>query len=154
MKRGVFSLMIFLSATVGTQAQSLVIGEKAPEIRVARWYEERPPTLAGKAVLIDFFLASDVRAAANLFRLNELQKACDGRLHVVLVTRDGLDKMAPLVDGKGCAFYIGQDDGGKTFSDYGVRFVPFSVLVDVRGRLIWTGNAVALTDEALEKLLK
>ena len=45
------------------------------------------------------------------------------------------------------------DDEGKTFDAYGVKFVPFSVLLDAKGRVLWFGNSSRLTSQDLDGLL-
>ena len=154
MKRLLFSILSIVFLSTAAQAQRLVIGEKAPEVRVAEWLDGKSPSLSGRACLIDFFHSSNDRCVANLSKLDDLQRTYGDRLNVISVSREGWDKVRPLVSGKGYGFYTGLDDGGKTFANYGVRFVPFAALVDARGRLVWTGNVSALTDDVVDKALR
>jgi len=154
MKKGLFSLIIFLLASAGAQAQRLVIGEKAPEVRVSQWMDGRAPSLSGKACLVDFFHSSNDQCVANLPKLSSLQSTYTGRLNVISISREGLDKIEPFTTGKNYGFYIGMDDGGKTFTGYGVRFVPFAALLDARGKLVWTGNMANLTNDIIDKALR
>jgi hypothetical protein len=155
MKRLLFSLSALLTLTVGAQAQRLIIGEKVPEVRIARWQNERAPVVAGRAYLLDFFVSSNEQNVANLPRLEAFQEQYGERLNVIVVSREALEQIAPLFPAdKRYSFYVGVDDGEKTFGGYGVRFVPFAALVDARGRLVWTGNVAALTRDIIEKALK
>ena len=154
MKRILFSLLAVTFATAAIQAQRLVIGEKAPEIKVAEWQDGRTPSIAGKAYVVDFFLSSNSQCIDNLPKLHALQTTHNGKLNVILISREGLDKVKPFTDGKRYEFYAGQDDNEKTFTGYSVRFVPFAALADARGRLVWTGNIASLTNEIIEKALK
>ena len=145
--------MILLAATGAQAQQRLVIGEKAPEIRVVQW-DGASPSIAGKPYLVDFFLSSNDQCVANLPKLNSLQSTHKENLNVIVIARESADKVQPFINGKGYGFYTGLDDGGKTFSGYGVRFVPFAALVDARGRLVWTGNVAGLTPDIIDKALK
>lgn len=147
------SILFLLTATSG-QAQRLVIGEKAPDIRVSEWLNNRAPASMDKAILIDFFHSSNEQCVKELDIVNELNKTYGNRMNFIVVTRESLDKVTPFVNGKGYGFYIGTDGEGKTFGNYAVRFVPFSVLIDARGRLVWTGNLSSLTKDTIEKALK
>ena len=144
-------LSILLSALAfAAQAQRLVIGEKAPELRIAEWVDGKAAA-AGKARLIDFFHSSNAQSIGNLEKLNTLAGTYGEKLNIIVVSQEGMEKFQPFVSGKDYAFYAGLDEGGKTFSAYGVRFVPFAALVDARGRLVWTGNIANLTDDTLQK---
>ncbi|MCD8184907.1 MAG: TlpA family protein disulfide reductase [Rikenellaceae bacterium] len=153
MKTLLFGLFFLLSA-FSVQAQRLVIGEKAPEVRVAKWTSAAVPVMSGKPFLIDFFHSSNNQCVANLVKLNIFHGNYRGKVNVILISREEHDKVAPFLEGKGYGFFTGLDDGGKTFTNYGVRFVPFAALVDTKGRLVWTGNVSALTNEIIDKALK
>lgn len=150
MRKLLLSILALTFALSAAQAQRLIIGEKAPDIKIAEWLGGKAAA-GGKATLIDFFHSSNEQCVANLEKLNSLHSAYGSRMNVIAVSRESLDKLQPFVSGKGYGFYAGIDDGGKTFTAYGVRFVPFAALIDTRGRLVWTGNVAALTNDMIEK---
>ena len=154
MKRVILSILLLsvVSVTAAT-AQRLVIGERAPEIRVSSWLEGRSAATTGKAVLVNFFHSSNEQCIRDLAKLDGFSRAHSG-LNVLVITKETLDKVAPYVSGKGYGFYVGMDEDSKTFNAYGVRFVPFSALLDARGRLVWTGNPGSLTDEIINRALR
>lgn len=149
MKRLLLVAALMLVSVVTVRAQRLVIGEKAPEIRVAAWQDGRTPVSG--AMLVDFFASSNPQCVANLDKLNTIQGRYGDRLQVVVISREGAERMAEFTAGKNYRFRIGEDDGGKTFAAFNVRFVPFAALIDARGRLVWTGNVTGLTDETIER---
>ncbi|MDL2230709.1 TlpA family protein disulfide reductase [Alistipes sp. OttesenSCG-928-L06] len=153
MKKLILSILISLLTVAAAQAQRLVIGERAPEVRVSEWVSGGAAAVAGKPYLLDFFHSSNDQCVANLPKLNDFQRAYSGRLTVVVIARETADKVTPFVAGKGYGFHVGLDEGGKTFANYGVRFVPFAVLVDTKGKLVWTGNAATLSDDIISKAL-
>jgi hypothetical protein len=151
MKRILLVAALMLVPVLAAHAQRLVIGEKAPELRVGAWQDGRAPE-AG-VMLVDFFASSNPQCVANLDKLNTIQGRYGHRLRVVLISREGAETTASFTAGKGFRFFIGEDDGGKTFAAFSVRFVPFAALIDARGRLVWTGNVAALTDKTIERAL-
>lgn len=153
MKKLFFSILTVLLFFTGAHAQRLVIGEKAPEIRVERWLEGRESALNGKVLVVDFFHSSNDQCISNLSRLNDLQNRYGEKLNVIVLSREEEDKINRFFSGKGYRFYIGLDHEGKTFDGYGVRFVPFTVLIDGRGRLVWTGNITGLSDDIIRKVI-
>ena len=134
------------------QAQRLVIGEKAPEVKVSEWLGGRAP--GSGATLVDFFHSSNPQCVANLDKLNTIAGSYGNRLNVVVLSREGADKMASVASGKHYRFFMGEDDGGKTYNAFSVRFVPFAALIDARGRLVWTGNVSALTNSTIDSALR
>ena len=84
---------------------------------------------------------------------DDLARRQAGKVSVVLLSREGADKIVPLFEGTNYAFAVALDDEGKTFDAYGVKFVPFSVLLDAKGRVLWFGNSSRLTSQDLDGLL-
>jgi hypothetical protein len=150
MKRMLLIAAVMLIPVLTLRAQQrLVIGEKAPDIRVAAWQDGRAP--GAGAMLIDFFVSSNPQCVANLDKLNAIRGSYGDRLQVVLISREGAAVTRSFTAGKGYDFRVGEDDAGETFSAFSVRFVPFAALVDARGRLVWTGNVATLTGEIVER---
>ncbi len=152
MKRIILIVTLMLVSVSAMQAQRLVIGEKAPEIRVGAWQNGRAP--GSGAMLVDFFASSNPRCVANLDKLNAIQGDFGSRLHVIVISREGIAATAEFTAGKNYRFYLGEDDGGKSFTAFGVRFVPFSALIDARGHLVWTGNVATLSSDTLDRALR
>ncbi len=151
MKKTVLGLILLASA-VSAQAQRLIIGEKTPDIQVVQWVDGRAAA-AGKATLVDFFHSSNQQSINNLNKLDGLETTYGSKLNIVVVSQETMEVFRPFIVDKGYGFYAGIDDNGKTFTAYGVRFVPFAALIDARGRLVWTGNVTNLTDEIIQKAL-
>ena len=147
------TLVLALTAVAG-YGQKLMIGEKVPDLRVEEWYENRIPETAGRPMLLDFFHSANGQCVRSLPKTAELARKYAGKLNVIVLAREGLDKLSPHLEGKGYLLYAGNDESGKTFGAYGVRFVPFAVRPAARGRLVWTGNLTALTEETLQKAFK
>ncbi|MDR2935736.1 MAG: thioredoxin family protein [Rikenellaceae bacterium] len=146
-------LVLSLLAAGNLQAQRLMIGEKAPDVKIAKWIGGSQPS-GGKAQLVDFFHSTNDQCVASLSKLDALARQYSGKINFVIVGREDESKLSPLAVGKNYAFFFGLDDNGKTFTAYNVRFVPFSVLLDNRGQVVWMGNPSGLTDAILDDAVK
>ena len=47
--------------------------------------------------------------------------------------------------------YVAIDEPGSVFGQFEVRYVPFSVLADRKGVILWTGNSALLDSKTLDK---
>lgn len=149
----IFTLAAAAVLTVAqANAQKLTIGEKAPELQISEWLTDRPS--GNKARFVNFFHSSSGESAAVLSKMDEFARDFAGRMGVVIVGREDKDKVRSAVMKNSPKYHVALDDGGKTFSNFGVKFVPFGVLIDERGKVLWFGNPAQLDRQALEKLLK
>lgn len=154
LRRILYTIFTLLLIAPAVNAQRLVIGEKAPDIRVGEWYKGNSASTSGTAVLLDFFHSSNDQCVRALPRLNTIQKDYSGKLNVIVITKESMSSVSPYLDGKDYSFYLGNDEGGKTFNSFNVRLVPFSVLLDGSGKVAWTGNVGSLTDDIIRRALR
>ena len=47
---------------------------------------------------------------------------------------------------------VGFDASGRSFSNFGVAYLPFGVLTDAKNRALWMGNSLQLTPAFIEKI--
>ncbi|MCC8089670.1 MAG: TlpA family protein disulfide reductase [Rikenellaceae bacterium] len=154
LKKICISIISLTTLCISAEAQRVVIGEKAPDIKVAEWDRDIAPRSTTKAVLLDFFHSANDQCVKNLPLLNSLQTKYGDNLSVIVLTRETGDKMAPLINGRGYKFFVGYDGDGRTFTSYGIRFVPFSVLIDSNDRVAWTGNVNSLSDDVIQRAIR
>ena len=151
LKNGLFILVLSI-VTVGSalhpvQAQNAALGERVPEIRSETWLGDIRPA-AAPATVIAFFTASSPACLKSLEQLHRLVEKSDGRLRVILVTRDDeTHAAAAITPYLSPRFTAAFDADGKLFKNFGVNYVPFSVLTDARNRVVWQGNSLHLTEK-------
>lgn len=155
MLRKILLSLFLVSALVwGVSAQRIVIGEKAPDIKVGGWYGGNSPSRSTKAMLVDFFHSANDQCVRALPKLDAIQKDYPGKLSVIVLSKEEFSKISSYIDGKGYSFFTAVDDNGRTFGAFDVRFVPFSVLIDSNGRVAWAGNVNNLTSDIINKALR
>lgn len=104
---------------------------------------------------VEFFHSSNPACTASLEQLRAITDKLGAKLHVVVVTRENEEKIAPLLSPfLSRHISVALDTGGRIFSAFNVQYVPFGVLVDSRNRALWMGNSLQLTPEIIEKSSK
>lgn len=142
--------MFTVLATVQfTQAQSLAVGAKLPDLKGVEWVSQAPQST--KTLYIDFFQASNANCKKNIDKIKEL-KASYPKLTVILLTREINDDVKGLAGSLGSGFHVGYDATGEVYKSFGVRFVPFSMIFDGKGALLWQGNIAQLNEQILTEL--
>ena len=152
MKQILLFALTALAMTQTVHAQKLIVGERAPELKIREWIS-RTPTEENKPRLVEFFFFFCKPSTDRIPILNSLAKKFDNQLPVIVITRESQDKIAPILTDKNNLFFVGLDDAGKTFTAYGIRYIPFSVLIDAKGRTCWFGNSAHLTEEIINQNL-
>lgn len=154
MKRFLLMLLTvwgFLGIHTAVQAQNLVIGSRVSEVKASEYLQGAPTK--DRPLLIEFFYSASEPCRNRLAELNKLAGNYVGRIDVLVLANEDRERIIPLLQGEDYAFAVALDDAGKTFHAYGVRFVPFSVLLDAKGRVLWFGHSARLTIVDLEQAL-
>lgn len=152
MKKLLILITVSLATVFAASGQRLAIGEKAPSMRVKEWLSPSAPA-EGKAQLIEFFHSSNKQCATRLGVLEDVAEKYSGKLNVIVIAKEPVEKVTPILDPASAAYYTALDEDGRTFADYGAQFVPFSVLVDKKGRIVWFGNPSSLDEKTISSAL-
>lgn len=152
MKTHLLLLLLSTAISLSASAQRLMIGEKTPDIKVAEWLNGSPQT--GKSIyLIEFAHTTSPPSMARLSKLNDIAKS-KPNINVILLFKESKDIVLGHLKHVDYKFFIAIDNQGKTFSSYGVNFVPFSIIVNKKGHAIWFGNSDQLNENIINKALK
>lgn len=151
MKRIIPLLLLALAVPAFGAAQRIALGERTPEVRPAAWLGGQQPQGADMTY-VEFFAESNPACRTSLERLKELTSKLGTKLRVIVVAREKEERLAPLI--APCLsprFVVALDPEGKVFAAYGVSYVPFGVLTDARGRALWMGNSLQMTEQVIEQ---
>ena len=151
MKKLILTAVFAIAAIASSSGQKLMIGEKAPDLKIKEWLNQGPSQ--GSVRLNEFFHSADEQSRARLSILDNYANKYS-ELTVILVAREDKAIVENAVRSSSRSFPIGIDDNGKTFSAYSVQYIPFSVLVDEKGRVIWFGNSSNLQENFISNALK
>lgn len=154
MKRliGYMLLLLLVSGAGSVQAQRLAVGEKAPDMKIRGWLGEKPAT-DGKSMFVEFFFSTSRQCVGNLDNMDNLARKFQNVVFVV-VTKEGAEKIGAIEALKKRGFHVALDEEGRTFAAYGVNYVPFGVLLDRKGKVLWQGNSTNVDEKLLKQYLK
>jgi hypothetical protein len=83
--------------------------------------------------------------------MNELQREFGSKgLSIIGVTGEGKSPTEKWIEAKGVEFAYAFDKSQEMARYYGVRGIPFAVLLDPAGRVVWKGNPGALDSKTIE----
>ncbi len=147
----VAAALVFTAAA----AQVLVIGEKVPDFKVKEWMVMgKPVPSPQKMMLVEFFHPSNAGSAGRLAELDRLAGKYTAGVTVAVITKDDSDSARKMLRDASERYHAGIDDAGRTFAAFGVQYVPYAVLIDPKGRLLWMGNPATMDDSIIENNLE
>jgi thiol-disulfide isomerase/thioredoxin len=128
-----------------------LITRTAPKLDVEKWIGEKPFT-AGKNILLFCWTTWSQPCQKAVPELNALQKRFAENLVVVGVCAQEEDDLKRY-NGPAMEFSTAIDPNSKVTATIGATSVPFVLLVNQKGVVLYQGHPAALSPEKVEKLL-
>lgn len=128
-----------------------LISKSSPKLEVEKWNGEKPFT-AGKNILIFCWTSWSQPCQKAVPELNALQKRFAENLVVVGVCAQEEEDMKRYV-GPAMEFPTAIDPNAKVTATIGASSVPFALLVDKKGIVLYQGHPGILSAEKVEKLI-
>jgi len=144
MKRLIFFIAA-LHVCLSGFAQSVAVGERAPELRVRQWLTQAPAE-GRKVKLIEFYSAANPVCVSRLQLLDSIAARHSDRLAVIVVVKDDLGSD---VDLDRVRYSVARDSDLKIFKTFGIRFVPSGIIIDAKGKVLWVGNTSAVNEKTI-----
>jgi thiol-disulfide isomerase/thioredoxin len=149
-------LALLLSAPLHAAWQSAVngnmLGKRMPPLVPALLAS--PPGADSGVLLVDFWAPWCVPCHESVPVLNRLQRTYGARgLRVVGMAREPPAELAAFTRRVPLAYPVGCDPGGALFATLGVRSLPYAVLVDRNGIIVWQGDPSSLGRSTIETTL-
>ena len=133
-------------------AQRVEVGSRAPHIADVEWISD-PLAESGKMLMVEFFHSSNKDCREHIDHLNALAKDYRHEMDVLVLTREPSEQVAGMLLHEYQYFYIGIDESGKVFRAFNVKHVPYAVIINTEGIIVWAGNPLTLTNQMLKKTL-
>jgi thiol-disulfide isomerase/thioredoxin len=159
------SLLVTASLSM---AQSLNVGDNAPELKVTDWVKGSPQTLGnGNVTVVEFWATWCGPCKMSIPHLTEMAKKYKGKVNFVGVSiweakpedyktkvpafvKDFGDKMDYNVATEGPDTYMAKN----WMTAAGERGIPSSFLINGEGKIAWIGHPMDGLDVAIDKLLE
>jgi hypothetical protein len=152
MKRTLCILFALLGVAISLSAQQVEVGSKAPHISGVEWISDTPQ-LGGRFLMVEFFHSSNDDCKAHINTCNSLSHTSLDQMDVVMLTREPSEQLASLLMHEYQFFYVASDEEGTMFSAFGANHVPYAVIVNPKGVIVWTGNPWTLNIEIIENII-
>ena len=104
-------LLAALFCLPALRAQNLVIGARVADLKVSEYVVGQQPD-DNRPVLVEFFFSASEPSRKRIPVLDDLARRQAGKVSVVLLSREGADKIVPLFEGTNYAFAVALDDEG------------------------------------------
>ena len=152
MKKLIISALV-LTSVLSVSAQNIAIGERAPAIKTKEWVGSSTQ-LGDQSTLYLFFQTSSAPCTKALEQIAEIVKH-NPTLKVIAISKESRDKVEALASSLANEnIFFAIDDADKTFSNFGVKYVPLAVLTDSRNRVLWFGNPTTLSAQKIKEYLQ
>lgn len=157
MLRSKILIALFLLPSVKTQAQ-VKAGDKAPAPHITNWVQNIPEdkSLAGKFLVIDFWATWCAPCLGAVPHMNELVEANKNnpKLRFLAISDEKESRIRTILPKVKFSSIVIADTTEQTFNDYGIRSIPFCVLVDDQMEVKWAGVAYDLTNDIIQKFVQ
>ena len=156
MKRFFYILCaVLLTLTAGSAgAQNIPIGRRIPDVRPQTWLHGVRPVRDSKFTCIEFYHPASSRSRANIDSLMVLTDKLLRKDFQVIVVAAGDEQTVgkqletPLDEG----IPVGLDSTGECFKALGVTYLPASIIIDDRQKIVWAGDSRTLTPQMIQNL--
>lgn len=163
-------IVLLVVYATGVNAQSLTVGMKAPELKVAGWLKGTPVTRldTGKIYVVEFWATWCVPCRAMIPRLTELQEKYKDKVTIIGVSvwEKNLDYIPVFVESMGdkMNYHVAKDDlsqpdnpsgymANNWLAAAGAPGIPWAFIIDKTGKIAFIGNS-ADVDAPLEKVVQ
>ncbi len=155
MKKIITLLVLLLLFSFELSAQKLVIGSEVDDhkkIESVKWLSA--PQSKSSVWIIDFYASSNPTAAEFYNNnISRIKATTSGRAEIVVITSKSTPEFEALAESDGNSYAFAVDTKGEFHKLLGVRYIPFTVIVNNKGKILWQGNLSTLTDKVIDQVL-
>ncbi len=143
--------LVFALAAVAALAQVPKIGDVPPPIKVGTWLgkDKSAAVQKGKVTVLEFWATWCSPCVAQFPHLNSLAAEAKD-VTFVSITNEEEAKVRQFLTDKSLNTRVALDADGATFKAYGVRVIPYTVVIGPDGRIAATTTPDKITADALK----
>jgi thiol-disulfide isomerase/thioredoxin len=153
-----FSILLLIFLIPYSYAQnSIKVGDKAPKINVTDYLLNSPKdkNFENKFIVLEFWATWCAPCLSAVPHLNDLQSKYNDRDDLVFLslTYEKPEKVKRTLEKVKFNTIVISDQTKQTESNFNVKGIPHTVLIDNRGIIKWIGTPMELTASLLDNLL-
>jgi len=139
-------VIIALLINLATHAQTY------KTIEITHWVNQPDEKLLEKPLLfVDFWATWCIPCIHAMPQTDRLKKEFKDDVLFMYLSDETSEKVRLFMERFNKQFYSAVDNSGMTHSKFSVQAIPYAVLLDNYGRLIWEGQPVELKRETLQR---
>jgi len=126
--------------------------EKLPEIALE--FIDNEPDTKNRPILLEFWATWCPPCLANIPHLNEIhEKFSPKGLLIIGVTNEDISRVKKFSRDHKITYTIAIDKDNQMAKHFKVNRIPFAILADKSGKILWTGHPSQLTEEIISQAL-
>lgn len=147
-------LLTTLFASIGTiYAENIIIGDKTPRLRLQAWLMDMQPEEADFTCIL-FHNSESALCRQSLNEIKQITNKFAPNLNLIIITKESYSEAGvALTSFISDRTSVGFDERGRTFRAFGVKFIPFCIIINSKNRAVWCGNGASLSEAVIEKIL-
>ena len=151
------NFLFILAATICfievAQSQNVIIGEIAPDLKIKQWLMDLQPEEADYTCIL-FYHSESPQCRKYVSHIKSITKQAEERINVIIITKEKYsDAGVTLTEHLGGNVCVAFDDAGRSFRNFGIKFIPFCVIYNKKRIAQWCGHAGRFTQDILEKIV-
>lgn len=159
---GVVLLGLLMAATAGAQMRPGLpkVGQPAPALHLAQVIggpsagQLNWASLRGRVVVVEFWATWCPPCVGSIPHLNALGRKFTGQpVEFLSISYEKPEAVKRFLATHPIRGWVGLDENRETIDDFGVRFLPLTVVVDRQGRIAALTRPMALKEAALREFL-
>lgn len=135
-------------------AEMMVVNQGAQLPALDLSYLGKQPELAGKPLLVEFWATWCPPCRKSIPHLNEIYSKYKAQgLQIVGITDEDEATVKKFQRQVPMDYNVAINTPGTIYEQFGIKAIPTAFLVDKRGKIVWTGHPMELSETEIQSVL-
>jgi len=150
----IFGVLFFGIICEALHAQTAVPKPGDPLPTLALNYLGKPPELNGKPVLVEFWATWCPPCRKSIPHLNQIYSKYRSKgLEIVGITDENEATVKKFQEQIPMDYNVAINTPESIYRQFGIEGIPTAFLVDKKGKIVWTGHPMELTEVEIQSVL-
>ena len=144
-------LCALLSAS-SAEAQRVALGERIPKIKAELWLDGKQPQKANYTY-IEFAHSRTAPCLRTFLKMQDDNAIFGEKMRAIIITKESPEQISATLREIATDYInVAFDTEGEIFRHFGVRYVPFGIIIDHKRKALWFGNPATLNEDFFSKI--